>query len=173
MNHIDDVLIALRRVIRATDLHSKHLSKTTGLTSPQILLLNIVRDKEKITIGEIAQEMSLSQATVTTIIDRLEKRELIARERSMEDKRKVHTRLTLKGKETLKTAPVPLQEQFSKQFSALQDWERTMIVSSLQRVAFMMDAHNIDASPLLDIGKLDRQTVSIEPSEESKHVPIN
>jgi hypothetical protein len=32
-----------------------------------------------------------------------------------------------------------------------------MIISSLQRVAQMMDAQHIDASPVLDIGKLDRQ----------------
>jgi len=41
----DEVLLALRRAIRATDLHSKYLSKTTGLTAPQILLLQSIRDK--------------------------------------------------------------------------------------------------------------------------------
>ncbi len=165
LNRIDDVLVALRRVIRATDLHSKHLSKTTGLTSPQILLLHTVRDKGNVTIGEIAQDMSLSQATVTTIIDRLEKRELIFRERSKADKRKVHAHLTEKGHEILKTAPVPLQDQFAKHFADLQEWEKTMIISSLQRVAFMMDAQNIDASPLLDIGTPDRTTTLLEPPE--------
>lgn len=158
LNHIDEVLIALRRVIRATDLHSKHLSKTTGLTSPQILLLQTIREKGEVTIGEIAQDMSLSQATVTTIIDRLEKRDFVYRVRSQEDKRKVHAYLTEQGNEILKTAPVPLQDQFARHFSDLQEWEKTMIISSLQRVAHMMDAQNIDASPVLDIGTLDRQS---------------
>ena len=90
LNHIEEVLIALRRVIRATDLHSKYLAKTTGLTAPQILLLQTLRDKGQVTIGELAQEMSLSQATVTTILDRLEKRGLVYRQRSQTDKRKVH-----------------------------------------------------------------------------------
>jgi DNA-binding MarR family transcriptional regulator len=166
LNHIDEVLVALRRVIRATDLHSKHLSKTTGLTSPQILLLHTVRDKGEVTIGEIAQDMRLSQATVTTIIDRLEKRELIFRERSKEDKRKVHAYLTDKGHEILKTAPVPLQELFAKHFADLQEWEKTMIISSLQRVAYMMDAQHIDASPVLDIGILDRKSTVLELPEE-------
>lgn len=166
LNHIDDVLVALRRVIRATDLHSKHLSKTTGLTSPQILLLHTVREKGEVTIGELAQDMSLSQATVTTIIDRLEKRELVFRERSKEDKRKVHAYLTDEGHEILKTAPVPLQDQFARHFADLQEWEKTMIISSLQRVAHMMDAQHIDASPVLDIGTLDRQSTLEELPEE-------
>lgn len=157
LNSINEVLVALRRVIRATDLHSKHLAKTTGLTSPQILLLQTIRDKGEVTIGELANKMSLSQATVTTILDRLEKRSLVFRERSTQDKRKVHAYLTDEGLEMLKGAPMPLQEQFARQFNDLHEWEQTMIISSLQRVAQMMDAQHIDASPVLDIGKLDRQ----------------
>ncbi len=153
----EEVLIALRRVIRATDLHSKHLAKTTGLTAPQILLLQTIHNKGQMTVGELANEISLSQATVTTIIDRLEKRELVYRERSCKDKRKVYAFLTETGKTTIEKAPTPLQEQFVTQFAALKSWEQMMIISSLQRVAHMMDATNIDASPVLDVGTLDRQ----------------
>ncbi len=164
VSRIEEVLVALRRVIRATDLHSKHLAKTTGLTAPQILLLQTIRDKGEVTIGELAHEMSLSQATVTSILDRLEKRVLIYRERSKEDKRKVHAYLTDQATEILKEAPIPLQEHFTRQFVDLQEWEQTMIISSLQRVAQMMDAQHIDASPVLDIGLLDRQSTVMDKS---------
>ncbi len=162
LTSIEEVLVALRRVIRATDLHSKHLAKTTGLTTPQILLLQTIRDKGEVTIGEIANEMSLSQATVTSILGRLEKRDLVYRERSKEDKRKVHAYLTDQASEILKEAPIPLQEHFTRQFIDLQEWEQTMIISSLQRIAQMMDAQHIDASPVLDIGILDRQSTTID-----------
>jgi DNA-binding MarR family transcriptional regulator len=165
LNQIDEVLIALRRVIRATDLHSKYLAKTTGLTAPQILLMQTLRDKGQVTIGELAADMNLSQATVTTIIDRLEKKELVYRQRSEEDKRKVHAYLTDKATETLKNAPIPLQDQFTRQFSDLQEWEQTMIISSLKRVAQMMDAQHIDASPVLDVGTLDRHSTHYEKSD--------
>ncbi|TNF04460.1 MAG: MarR family transcriptional regulator, partial [Gammaproteobacteria bacterium] len=107
MESIEQVLIALRRVIRATDLYSKHLAKTSGLTAPQILLLQAIRDRGQVTIGELAEEISLSQATVTTIIDRLEKRGLVYRQRSTEDKRKVHAFLTEKAHQVLQDAPMP------------------------------------------------------------------
>ncbi|MDO6461513.1 MarR family transcriptional regulator [Granulosicoccaceae sp. 1_MG-2023] len=157
MERIEEVLIALRRVIRATDLHSKYLAKTTGLTAPQILLMQTLRDRGEITIGELAGDISLSQATVTTILDRLEKRGYVYRARSQADKRKVHAHLTDQGFEALKSAPMPLQDQFTRQFADLQEWEQSMILSSLQRVAQMMDAQHIDASPFLDVGTLDRQ----------------
>lgn len=157
VERIQEVLVALRRVIRATDLHSKHLAKTTGLTAPQILLLQIIRERGSMTIGDLANHMNLSQATVTTILDRLEKRDLVQRERSTADKRKVFALLTETAIDILKTAPVPLQDQFSRQYQKLEEWEQMMIIASLQRVAHMMDAHDIDASPVLDLGSLDRQ----------------
>jgi DNA-binding MarR family transcriptional regulator len=136
--------------------------KTTGLTAPQILLLQTIRDKGEVTIGELANEISLSQATVTTILDRLEKRDLVYRVRSKEDKRKVHAYLTDQAVETLKEAPIPLQDHFAREFSSLKVWEQTMIIASLQRIAHMMDAQDIDASPVLDVGVLDRQDVIVE-----------
>lgn len=165
MNNIQEVLVALRRVIRATDLHSKYLAKTTGLTAPQILLLQTVQDKGQLTIGELANEISLSQATVTTILDRLERHELVYRERSKADKRKAHACLTDKAIDVLKESPIPLQEHFTQQFGDLEEWEQTMIISSLQRVAQMMDAQHIDASPVLDVGTLDRQSTPMDKSE--------
>lgn len=162
MSKIEDVLIALRRVIRATDLHSKHLAKTTGLTAPQLLLLQTIRDNEEVTIGKLASKMSLSQATVTSILDRLQKRALVVRERSQKDKRIVHAQLTELAVETLKEAPIPLQDQFTQQFSNLQEWEQSMIISSLQRISEMMGAHDIDASPLLDVGSIDRLDTDID-----------
>lgn len=165
LKHIEEVLIALRRVIRATDLHSKYLAKTTGLTAPQILLLQTLRDKGQVTIGELAQEMSLSQATVTTILDRLEKRGLVYRQRSLSDKRKVHAYLTESAMETLKSAPIPLQDRFTREFSKLDEWEQAMIMSALKRVAQMMDAQHIDASPVLDLGLLDRFEDEQEPDD--------
>lgn len=156
MSRIEDVLSSLRRVIRAADIHSKRLTKTAGLTSPQLLLMQAIKDSEDPTIGVLAKKISLSQATVTNIVGRLEGRDLIRRVRSENDKRFVFLHLTEKGLKNLESAPTPLQESFIKRFKELEDWEQTMILSSLQRLAQMMDAEELDASPFLEIGELDR-----------------
>ncbi|MDN6320234.1 MAG: MarR family transcriptional regulator [Marinobacter sp.] len=152
MSNYEHVLVALRRVIRATDLHSKRLSKNAGLTGPQLLIMRTIRELGEVTIGTIADKVSLSQATVTTILDRLEHRQLVYRVRSTQDKRKVHAHLTVSGADILSRAPSPLQEEFIKKFQNLHEWEQNMILASLQRVANMMDADDIDASPVLDVG---------------------
>jgi len=156
LDPIEQVLTSLRRVIRATDLYSRQLAKVSGLTAPQILLLQAIRKLEGGTIGELANDVSLSQATVTSILDRLEKKSLVQRKRSSVDKRKVHACLTESGIMALQDAPRPLQDHFARQFNDLQEWEQTSIIAALQRVAYMMDAEHIDASPVLDVGVLDR-----------------
>jgi DNA-binding MarR family transcriptional regulator len=158
LNLEDAVLIAIRKIIRATDIHSRRLIRTIGLTAPQLLLLQAIRNLGAVAISRLAMEVSLSQATVTTIIDRLEDRGLVTRQRSDCDKRVVHALLTDAGRELLKSAPTPIQEAFSTRFAQLPDWEQSQILAALQRVASMMDAESLDAGPFLEIGEIDRDT---------------
>ena len=150
----DDVLVAMRRIIRATDLYSQKLRKTVGLTTPQLLVLRSVGPRHDVSLGEIANDLSLSQATVTTLVDRLEAHSLVARKRSAEDKRRVHVRLTARGRDVLERAPDLLQDRFVARLDALPDWERSMITAALQRTAALMDAGDLDASPVLLTGEL-------------------
>lgn len=149
--HLHDVLVHLRRIIRATDLQSKRVVKTCGLTIPQIMVLRSIEELGDVTVRRISDSVSLSQATVTTILNRLEDRKLVERVRAQRDKRIVNARLTEKGQDILKTTPPLLHEKFISEFEALESWEQTQVLSSLQRIAMMMDAETIDAAPLLDI----------------------
>jgi DNA-binding MarR family transcriptional regulator len=149
----DKVLVALRRIIRANSLYSRRLGRDTGLSTPQLVVIRCVADRGTPTVTEIARHVSLSQATVTTILNRLEAKGLVRRVRSTADKRRVNINLTDPGRELLVAAPQPLQDSFTDRFSALDDWEQHMIVAALERVATMMDAADLDAAPLLVPGE--------------------
>jgi DNA-binding MarR family transcriptional regulator len=145
----DDVLISLRKIIQSIDLHSRALVKQVGLTGPQLIVLWEISKSGEISIGKIARAVSLGQATVTGIIDRLEKRSLVFRQRSQTDRRQMILKLTDTGATLLAKAPPIMQESFIESFSQLQDWEQTMILSSLQRIVSMLDAKEIKAAPIL------------------------
>lgn len=163
MEKYEELLISLRKTIRAIDLYSKKLSKETGLTSPQFIVLKEIASQDGIMVKDIANRINLSSATVTNILDRLENRGFVFRERSSTDKRRVDLHLTQKGQDILINAPKPLQEHFIVTFEALELWEQTQMVAIMQRMAKMMDAEEIDASPLLQVGAIDTK-----PSEEVK-----
>jgi DNA-binding MarR family transcriptional regulator len=148
----DHVLMALRRIIRATDLHSKKLGKKTGLTTPQLVIIQAVGELKDPTVSDIAKAVSLSLATVTTILNRLERNGIVNRARSSVDRRRVIVTLTEEGQDLQHSAPKPLQDSFVDRFTRLESWEQHLIVASLERVATMMDADDLDAAPLLASG---------------------
>lgn len=157
MEKYDELLISLRKVIRAIDLYSKKLSKEAGLTSPQLLILRAIENEDGVLAKKVADQVNLSTATVTSILDRLESRQLISRERSTVDRRKVLLHLTKQGYEAVNQSPKPLQEHFIKRFEKLDEWEQSMMIANMQRIAAMMDAENLDAAPVLEVGTIQSQ----------------
>ncbi|QEP44798.1 MarR family transcriptional regulator [Ectothiorhodospiraceae bacterium BW-2] len=152
MNTHEQVLVALRQIIRAIDLNSKKLERESGLTGPQLVVLHAIGESEdsSISAGEVARRVSLSQATVTSILDRMERKGVVRRRRSESDRRKVYLSLTEQGAVALQQAPQLMQQSFIEAFSRLEQWEQSLLLSSLQRVASMMDANELDAAPLID-----------------------
>ncbi|MCO7223263.1 MarR family winged helix-turn-helix transcriptional regulator [Pleionea sp. CnH1-48] len=154
MEKYEELLISLRKIIRSIDLHSKQLNKESGLTGPQLLVLQETANNNGITAKQIADNINLSQGTITTILDRLESRNIINRIRSTEDRRRVSIFITENGEKLLKKAPKPLQDHFIERFSTLELWEQNLLLSSFGRVASMMDASELDAAPVLEIGAI-------------------
>jgi DNA-binding MarR family transcriptional regulator len=164
------ILIALRRIIRAVDQHSRDLVSSHGLTGPQALLLTEIARGGPLTGSELASRVSLSQATVTDVVKRLEGRGLLTRERSEVDKRRILLRTTEEGALLVRKSVPLLQERFQQRLAGLHDWEQTQLLASLQRIAELMNAEDLDAAPMLASGAITASAQAVEealtPSEE-------
>jgi DNA-binding MarR family transcriptional regulator len=120
-----------------------------GLSGPQLLCLRQLRAQGELLSGALAKGMSLSPATVTGILDRLEARGLVARERQVEDKRTVVVRLTDGGRALIEQAPPPLQDSFVRKLRALPERRQAEISRTLKTLVSIMSAEGIEAAPLL------------------------
>lgn len=152
----EQALTELRRIIRATQINAKALAAHSQLTVSQLMVLQLLSAHGELTPRQLAQHVNLTQATVTTLLDRLEERNFISRRRSDQDKRRVHVTLSNEGAKQLARAPQTLHSRFTIQFGKLQAWEQTQILSALQRIAHFLDVASVDASPILDVGLLER-----------------
>jgi len=146
--------MALRRIIRAIDIHSRSLIQQCGLTSPQLIVLREIGGRE-VSVGDLARQVRLSQATMTGILDRLERRGSVARRRDASDKRRVLVRLTSPGARLLAQAPPLLQHSFIERFSRLPEPDQAQLIASLERVVAMMEATELDATTILTTGPID------------------
>jgi len=155
-NRSNTALIALRRILRVTELSSRKLASQSELTASQLLVLQHVAQRGKALPSAIARDIDLKQATVTVLVNKLEQAALVTRRRDTRDRRRVWIELTDEGRTVLARSPDLLQSRFERGFEGLQEWEQAMIIATLERVASLLDADEIDASPVLDVGDLDR-----------------
>lgn len=154
-NIADDVLRAIRRILRKTSEHSRQLLRVAGLTVPQLLCLRAIAETEEnadVTVGMVSHAVQLAPATVSRILDRLEDAGLVIRERGSQDRRKVFLSLTDLGRQQIDKLPTPLQEQFISRVLALSIEEQQQLLGSLEKVVEMMEAADLDAAPVLEPG---------------------
>src|ERR671939_747839 len=92
---------ALRRFLR----RSERIARSSGLTPQRHLLLLMIKGapdgSERATVTELAERLQLAQSTVTELVGRAEEIGLIERERSSDDGRIAHLRLTPEGERRL------------------------------------------------------------------------
>jgi DNA-binding MarR family transcriptional regulator len=143
----EGILRSLRRLTRYLGLYSRRLASRHGLTGPQLVCVRLLARLGPTTPSVIAREMSLSQATVTGIVDRLDRQGLVHRERDVADRRRVVVALTAQGEEVAKSAPSALQDNFLTRLAALPPGEQRAIHESLERIVEMMDDSVLPSGP--------------------------
>lgn len=155
------ILRALRRITRAIALHSKQLAACSHITAPQLVCLHTVIAGGSMTATAISREIHVSPSTVVGILDRLEEKGLIRRERGREDRRIVFVSATEAGMRLASEAPSPLQKTLADALNALPELEQATITLSLERIVDLMEkgeqnpAPRSENSPLLDVPPSD------------------
>ncbi len=155
MDNYQHLLVALRRINKATDLGAKRLAKATGLTTPQLMVMQSFSDDVTLTVSDVAREINLTQATTTSIVNGLERKGFVHKRRDGQDKRRVIVSPTLAGLQAINDAPKTVQDLLEREFEALEPWEQSFVVAGLQRLASLMNAGEIDAAPVLHPGAIE------------------
>jgi len=81
-----------------------------GITYPQYLVLMVLWENDKLSVNQITEKLLLNTNTLSPLLKRMEKMELIQRSRCTEDERSVIIKLTATGKQ-LKTKALPIPEK--------------------------------------------------------------
>ncbi len=154
MHRTNSTLTALRRILRATDLHSREVASSVGLTTVQLRLLKIVQESQSANAKTLALQLHVSQATITVLLDKLEAKKMIERRVSETDRRQKLIHITGLGRDALEAAPDPMQRAFVRRYEKLEAWEQAMLMAAAERIAYLLDADGLDASPVLAAGDI-------------------
>ena len=145
------ILNAIRKIIRAADLDSRQLAARHQITAPQLVSLMAIAEKEPTTAVDIARRVHLGASTMVGLLDRLEAKGLITRERDSVDRRQVWVRATRAGRALVVQTPFPLQHAVARAFERMTKQERVQVAECVERLVQLMAVSDLDASPMLEI----------------------
>jgi DNA-binding MarR family transcriptional regulator len=157
------ILNAIRQIIRAADLDSRHLASKHQITAPQLVSLMAIAEKEPTTAVEVSRRVHLGASTMVGVLDRLENKGLITRERDAEDRRQVWIHTTDAGRSVVVSTPFPLQHALERAFSNMVEQERSGVAESVERLVQLMAVPGIDASPMLEIVGVQERAEQTDP----------
>jgi DNA-binding MarR family transcriptional regulator len=149
---------SLRRIIQSIELHSRKLARNYQITGPQLDSLLVLRENGPLTVTALAKNVYLSPSTMVGIVDRLEEKGLLVRNRSAKDRRQVLITMTEAGRTLAEKAPSPLQTTLSQGLLELPELEQVAITQALEKVVDLMQAHQIEAAPILATGPISAPT---------------
>lgn len=111
-----------------------------GVSPTQLNVIKLIDQLGELSLSELALKLATQNATVTGIVDRMAEAGLVTRERSPEDRRVWHVRLTERGRQIARTVEVGPWETLRRAVDALDRRKQQQLVALLREVATFVAA---------------------------------
>ena len=129
VSKIIDLTRNFNKSMRHKFYHSMHDS---GFTLPQLSVISILEKHGEQKVSELSLKMGLSDSTVSGILDRLEQKDIIKRERTKDDRRVVKISLTGKSQKFCKDFRRKKEKYFTQLLKNLSEQEIKDIIKGLE-----------------------------------------
>ncbi len=147
---IAEIMQSLRRIFKAIQDYFQEISKKYGITGPQLWALKTVAANGSLSLGELSKKMYLHPSTISGVVDRLEKKGFVVRDRGQEDRRVVKVQLTPRGKKIVARAPNPIQGKMIYGLNRLKKRELTSIYDAVKELVEIVEAQNVKVTFFFD-----------------------
>lgn len=135
-NEVENNVALIEKYLRKVDWiirkKGREILNDINITDPQFIALQYLVSNKQLTIGELSQRMSLACSTITDLIDRMEKSELVIREKDEQDKRVVRLIAQPKGHDIVKQVLEKRREYLSEKLSGLSDNDKDVLLKNLK-----------------------------------------
>lgn len=126
------------RFLRFSLLANKKLQEILeklDLTAPQLYVMATIGYAGRLPFNEIGAKMMVTVSNLTGIVDRLEEKGMVVRERDTEDRRIVYVKLTPKGHRLYKTSIPTFEHTLSQLFDPLDKQQQKELGSLLKKLS--------------------------------------
>jgi len=138
-----EIVYSIRRLMQAGEHYTKELNKIYNVSAAQINCLLALHENGPLPPSQIAKHVMVNSSTITGIIDRLEKKNLVKRLRISKDRRVITVELTKNGKILAENAPPPIQQKIIDGLNQLSPSEIEQTSLTLKRLTDMLDVQDL------------------------------
>jgi DNA-binding MarR family transcriptional regulator len=116
-----EILTQLRKIVRGLNLESKRIQKEFGISIPQLLCLEHLKQSDDFqsTTKAMSDGLNLNPSTISGIVSRLEKRGYVARLPKRNDRRVTYISLTAEGERLLEKVPRSFAQKLEERLDTL------------------------------------------------------
>lgn len=132
--YVKDIEKSLRKIDAIVRKNGRNILNNFDITIPQFTALQIIIKNGDMTIGELSKEMSLASSTITDLIDRMEKSELVVRKKDIKDKRIIRINVLPKGNDVLEKVLEKRIEFLGSKLTSLNEDEKNLLNQSLTKL---------------------------------------
>jgi DNA-binding MarR family transcriptional regulator len=140
------ILKELRIVFRVLQNHSRLVEKQSGLSSAQLWVMWELFNEPGMKVSELAKVLSIHQSTCSNMLDKLQERDLVRRDRGAQDQRVVKIYLTEKAMQLLAASPRPSQGAVAEALLNLPDRTLDNLEAGLTELVAMLKTTDEQAS---------------------------
>jgi len=148
---ISNIMDNIRRVFQIVNEQSQRIKQETGLTGPQLWAIRVIHEHGPINISDIARRVYLHPTTVLGIVDRLEARGLVSRNRSKDDRRVIWVELTQDGKDLVQSAPEVVQGLLGARLAGVAFNDLAEIDEGIGHLVKIFGVQEIPPKPMLSL----------------------
>lgn len=158
------VIQNFRVVVRAIQAHSTWVEKQCGLPAAQLWALWEIFKEPGLKVSELSEHLAIKASTASNLLDRLEDRGLVMRDRRGPDHRVVRLYVTDAGLRLLHTAPRPAEGALTDALARLSDHQLGELNRSLGRLVAAFRTKELDSGTELFSAGLGPAPAGVSPT---------
>jgi len=126
--------VILMKASKTVEEKIKQDIRSYGMRISDFTVLEALYHKGKLTVREITEAVLINTGSITYVIDKLVKKELVERRHSNEDRRVVHIQITDQGKDLMDEIFPAHQEIIEHIFATISDNEKETLIHILKKI---------------------------------------
>ena len=117
------------------------ISRTSTLSLSQFRVLMVLHHYGPMNVNELKKKLNIAQSTASELIERLVQQQMLAKERSPEDKRKTLLVLTPRAKKLIRTQHNRSKNYYRNMFSKLDKSDQRRLVESFEQIQRIVEKY--------------------------------